>query len=67
MPLMYHMGAGQFQEFVEGVGDQIELCDAKLAGFRTFRVMRCEAEDPQELPCDLLAAIHPSLGAWRRS
>ena len=57
----------EFKEFVEGVGDQVELCDGKLAGFRTLRVMRCEAEDPQELPRDPLAAIHPGLGAWRRS
>jgi len=35
---MYHMGVSfeEFKEFVEGVGDQVELCDAKLAGFRTF-------------------------------
>ena len=25
----------EFKEFVEGVGDQVELCDATLAGFRT--------------------------------
>ena len=57
----------EFKEFVEGVGDQIEWCEGKLAGISRVEVMRCEVEGPRELPCDLLAAIHPGLGAWRRS
>jgi hypothetical protein len=37
MPLGVPHGAQleEFKEFVEGVGDQVELCEARLAGFRT--------------------------------